>query len=201
MTMSAKVRSVERLFKSLDKRIHQFQSTTRLQCAPGCGKCCQKPDIEASVLEFLPFAYHFYHENDFATVMKFVEAPESRICKLFKPLVIESEKGFCGNYNNRGLICRLFGYSALRDKSGKPTMFTCSIIKSSPEYPETLAKLSDGLKIPFTADYYKRLSQIDYGLANELLPVNAAIRRAIQQVVQYYTYRPKMKPGNLKKDG
>jgi hypothetical protein len=185
----------------LDKRIEQFQRNTRLQCASGCGKCCLKPDIEASVLEFLPFAYHFYHENDFETVMKFVEAPESRICKLFKPLVIESEKGFCGNYDYRGLICRLFGYSAMRDKANKPTMFTCSIIKSAPEYDEALVKLAKGLKVPYTADYYKRLSQIDYGLANEMLPINAAIRRAIQEVVHYYTYRPEIKPGKLQRAG
>ena len=58
-----KVRAVEQVFENLDREISTFQSWSGLHCAWGCGKCCFKPDIEATILEFLPFAHYLYTQN------------------------------------------------------------------------------------------------------------------------------------------
>ena len=34
-----------------------FQKETKLGCIAGCGKCCSTPEIDASPLEFLPWAF------------------------------------------------------------------------------------------------------------------------------------------------
>jgi hypothetical protein len=39
------------------------------------------------------------------------------------------------------------------------------------------------------------LSQIDYRLGTLILPINQALKRAIEEVLQYYAYRPF--PGGL----
>ena len=63
MDLLEKIKAVEEEFQNLDREISSFQSWSGLGCKVGCGKCCFKPDIEATVLEFLPFA-QYLHEQD-----------------------------------------------------------------------------------------------------------------------------------------
>jgi hypothetical protein len=65
LTLPEKVQGVEAVFEQLDNEIASFQGWSGLHCKFGCGKCCFKADIEATVLEFLPFAYYL-HQNDLA---------------------------------------------------------------------------------------------------------------------------------------
>ncbi|MDQ3534847.1 MAG: YkgJ family cysteine cluster protein, partial [Bacteroidota bacterium] len=60
MSIREIVSQVEDVFIELDLDIAKFQQETGLGCIRGCGECCKKPDIEATVLEFLPLAYHLY---------------------------------------------------------------------------------------------------------------------------------------------
>jgi hypothetical protein len=60
MAIELKVRQVEELFELLEKEITAFKSETSLHCLAGCGKCCSTPDIDASPLEFLPWALHYF---------------------------------------------------------------------------------------------------------------------------------------------
>ena len=60
MAIEQKVRQVEELFDRLEKEIKAFKSETNLHCLSGCGKCCSKPNIDASPLEFLPWAFHLF---------------------------------------------------------------------------------------------------------------------------------------------
>ncbi len=61
--LEEKVKSVEAVFEKLDAQIAKFQLWSSLHCEFGCGKCCFKPDIEATMLEFLPFALHLFKSN------------------------------------------------------------------------------------------------------------------------------------------
>lgn len=60
MSILQKVSKVEILFNDLDLEINSFQIATKLSCLPGCGKCCTHNQIDASPLEFLPWAYHIF---------------------------------------------------------------------------------------------------------------------------------------------
>ena len=77
MTLPEKVKAVERVFEELDTEIALFQSTTSLHCNWGCGKCCFKPDIEATILEFLPFALYLYQQHRALDWLKFTTAGRS----------------------------------------------------------------------------------------------------------------------------
>jgi hypothetical protein len=63
MELGEKVRAIEEVFEKLDQEIASFQSWSGLHCAWGCGKCCYKADIEATILEFLPFAHYLYQQD------------------------------------------------------------------------------------------------------------------------------------------
>lgn len=188
MTVPEKALAVAEVFDELDARIAAFQADTTLHCKFGCGKCCFKPDIEASVLEFLPFALYL-HQNKLAEHwLKKLESAEDTLCLILNPT--QSGAGLCSEYKHRGLICRLFGYSARTNKYGNKEMVTCQIIKTeqSNAYQTTVDKI-DAIDIPVMNLVYMQLHAIDFELAQRFYPINQAISQAIETVLQYYAYR------------
>ncbi|GGW27892.1 hypothetical protein [Arenibacter certesii] len=193
MTIEYRVRAVEELFAGLDKEIAAFQSETGLGCKAGCGKCCTHAEVEASPLEFLPWAFHVFLNGKAEATLEELKLNKSAICHLYRPLtVIDQNSGRCGDYVYRGLICRLFGYGANRDKFGELRLATCKIIKEGQveNYSNAVEALKKGLYVPVFTDYYMRLNQIDFKLGNSILPINKAMKVALEEVLQYFAYRP-----------
>ncbi|WP_339917645.1 YkgJ family cysteine cluster protein [Yeosuana marina] len=201
MSVEAKVRLVEGLFEQLDSEISEFQNKTQIHCLAGCGKCCTNPTIEASPLEFLPWAFHLFLNGKAEDTLKILNTKEHQdLCHIYNPLnLVDSTLGNCNNYKYRGLICRLFGYATSRDKYGQQRLVTCKIIKENQQnlYQDTVEAISKGLYVPIFTDYYMQLSQIDFHMSNIIVPINKALKLAIEEVLQYYAYRPF--PGGLDK--
>lgn len=188
MTLPEKIEAVERLFAELDERIAHFQQNSGLFCPSGCGKCCFKPDIEATVLEFLPFAWHMYKAGTAEMWYEKVKSVHDAICVILNPQ--QQGQGLCSEYPHRGLICRLFGYSARHNKYGRPELITCSIIREEASYSRTVKAMEEGsMDVPFMRDYYMQLQGIDPVLSAERLPINQAIARALESVMAYMAYR------------
>ncbi len=198
MAIELKVRLVEELFDRLDTEITDFKSETKLNCLSGCGKCCSKPDIDASPLEFLPWAFHLFLNGKAEETLLELNNSSISTCHIYRPLaLLEEYNGSCSNYKYRGLICRLFGYAASRDKYGELRLATCKIIKEDQleNFNNTEEAISKGLYVPIFTDYYMQLAQIDYRMGVTLLPINQALKMAIEEVLHYYAYRPF--PGGL----
>ena len=192
MSLYRKVRAVERVFESLERDVATFQTSTGMKCVSGCGLCCKKPDIAATTLEFLPLAYHLYREGKAYQWFEELTSEDSLpICKAFRPFLNTEDKGFCGHYKYRGLVCRLFGFAAMLDKEGIPRLITCKTIKSElPElYSSALLHVAEQKPVPIMRNYYFRLSAIDSDLGRNLLPINKAIIEALKIVLSYYSYR------------
>ena len=193
MSIEHKVRLVEVLFDRLEKEIAVFQSETHLHCIAGCGKCCSTPEIDASPLEFLPLAFHLFLNGEAEDMLLQLQQKSDSNCHLYSPLsFIDRNMGSCSDYRYRGLICRLFGYAASRDKYGQLRLATCKIIKEGQQenYNNAEEAISKGLCVPIFTDYYMQLSQIDNRLATTLLPINQALATVIEEVLYYYAYRP-----------
>lgn len=193
MSIIRKVKAVERVYQRLDQEIAKFQSNTGLSCMAGCGACCQKADIEATVLEFLPFAYYAFMQDKAEETLEKLKSHPSSICHLLKMTVVGSSAGLCSDYVYRGLICRLFGYAAARDKYGNLRLVTCSKIKEqqAQKYAESIEKIKAGMEVPVMSQHYSRLSSIDQELTRKFYPINVAMEKAIEMVLHYYAYRPK----------
>jgi uncharacterized protein len=86
----------------------------------------------------------------------------------------------------------LFGYGASKDKFGELRLATCKIIKEGQveNYEASKLAMANGLYVPIFTDYYMNLSQIDFALGNKIVPINKALKLAIEEVLQYYAYRP-----------
>ncbi len=191
MSIERRVQLVEKLFYQLEQEIAQFQKSSGLGCVSGCGKCCTYPQVEASPLEFLPWAFHLFLNGEAEKMLGSLNESDSSTCLIYKPLSI-IDNGRCGNYKFRGLICRLFGFGANSDKYGNLRLATCKIIKEgqSESYNSAAEAINKGLYVPVFTDYYMQLNQIDYNLGNLIMPINKALKRALEVVLQYYAYRP-----------
>ena len=190
MSIYAKVRAVETVFRRLEKELASFQHQSGMYCLPNCGKCCTKPDINATVLEFLPLAYHLFKKGEALSWYERLKEDAGPVCTVLSAFRAAGDRGFCSQYAHRGLICRLFGFSAQRDKHGVAKLVTCQTIKTElPVEYEKGVGLAEANQIVFMRDYYYRLNSIDPRLGSEFLPINQAIRKALETVMAYYSYR------------
>jgi Fe-S-cluster containining protein len=191
MSIAAKVIEVEALFEIVDIEIKSFQDTTKLSCIQGCGKCCTHSEVDASPLEFLPWAYQLFLSGDANHVLEQLSNCKSSICHIYQPFgLIEEGAGSCSNYLFRGLICRLFGYGATTDKYGKLRLATCKLIKENQVvvFKNAEKLIEDGIPVPVFTHYYLRLMQIDFQLGKTIVPINLALKLAIEEVLHYYSY-------------
>ena len=192
MSIVTKVEEIEVLFSQLEIELKTFTETTHLFCNAGCGKCCTNPTMEASPLEFLPWAFHLFKIGEAENVLEKLNHHSNPICFNYNPISdSDLHSGSCNTYKYRGLVCRLFGYGATRDKFAQLRLATCSIIKEqqTDNYNKTNDAINNGLSVPIFTDYYMKLSQIDFRLGNVYVHINKALQLAIEEVLQYYAYR------------
>lgn len=191
MSVISKVKAVEKVFNALDVEIKSFQQVSKIHCLAGCGKCCFKPDIEATPLEFLPLAFDLFLTKRIDEVYEELSTTKKAYCHLFQPKPLSFDQGSCGQYVHRGLICRLFGYSAYKNSSVKRKYVTCKPIRES--QGEQVEAVNESLKltgkIPMMSDYYYQIRSIDPELGTNRYPINEAIKKAIEYVLGYYAYR------------
>lgn len=172
------IQALETLNERLDNEIGEFKNETEMDCLPGCGECCLFPEIEATVLEFLPLAYHIYKDGKAAEYLSRDFSPDAP-CILFRKKRGAEDWG-CTLYPYRGMICRLFGFSATLSKEGKPVLATCKHIKKAwPGYQKAMENAS---YIPILRNYYNDLRDINPRLGDSFYPINEAIKRALELV-------------------
>lgn len=189
LTLEEKAAEVERVLAKLDQEIATFQDWSTLHCQWGCGKCCFKPDIEATILEFLPFALFLYQQGQAEEWWNRLNSTTESICLILNPS--SQSQGLCSQYKHRGLICRLFGYSARTNKYGARELVTCQIIKTeqSDAFERASLEIAGEGQVPVMSQFYMQLHAIDFELTREFYPINIAIRKAVETVLQYFAYR------------
>ena len=185
MYLTKKIKAVEKAFRQLGAHISRFKKESNLNCVANCGACCSKPDIEATVMEFLPAAYFLYLTGEYNVVLNTIAAKQDNACIFYMPF---ARGGYCSNYQYRGLVCRLFGFSVSTDKQGAPVLVTCKPIKSSTD----INKIKHTLRhAPEMSAYYLKLFGIDPKLTTHYFPINQAIKKALDMVLMHFQYTKK----------
>lgn len=195
MSLYKKVLAVNRIYKLLEIDAKKFKKKCKIECEFGCGECCINEHIEASILEFIPLAYNLFKNGRAYSEYKRLKENKSKLCQNLQINSSEKKIVTCKEYENRGLICRLFGYSAVSDKNENPVFATCKIIKENfhEQYLQIIENKETLNIIPKNTNYYYQLSSIDVELGSEFYPVNEAILKALEVVLSYYSYRKKPK--------
>lgn len=197
MNLREKSQEVRTLFNDLDLEIKAFLDASQLGCVAGCGKCCANPKVNASVLEFLPLAFDLYEKGKAEAALEFLEnSTDQDFCMVYKSFSKDGALGFCSDYHNRGLICRLFGSSNRTNKDGKKEIITCKIIKTEKQsqFEYAASAVNDEMPIPSSSGTYRKLNNIDSGLAEQQMPINQAIKEALERVLTYTFYTENQEP-------
>lgn len=192
------VLAVENVYSELDQHLALTTQTTGMKCVNLCNVCCNNTGITASPIEFYPLAASIYKSgkiNEFLILLD--QSDELGYCVLFSPDAFEKGNWGCLNYKNRGLICRLFGFGYRLNRDGLPQLVTCKVMKNS--CPEAVAKANQlGISsiddVPLFRNYSMQLYSIDPDLSLNQLPINQAIRIAIEKL--YFSYTIGMEPEN-----
>jgi len=141
-------------------------------------------------VEFLPLALTWLDEGVLWERYEALQKRSDATCFAFRPHITQYG-GLCNAYLQRGLICRLFGYSARINKEGQKELVTCKVIKEG-QAPAIEKSQWHPKSIPVMTHYYSRMASIDLQL-NDRLPINQAMMKAIETVGAYYAYRRRRK--------
>ena len=182
------VEEVEKVFAELDAHLNQTAGVSGLKCPDFCGACCRKTDIEASPIEFMPLAAWLYKNGKVDEFLERLDNPKHPWCACFDPEASAKGEWGCQYYENRGLICRLFGFGFRLNREGLPVLVTCKIMKCSQSAAVSKAGEMAGAhpdEMPVFSNYFMRLLAIDPDLAVPQMPINEAIRRAIEKLYFY----------------
>ncbi|WP_420933980.1 YkgJ family cysteine cluster protein [Alteromonas sp. A081] len=202
------------VYQELSVEFGSYQRSQGLGCIEKCGACCNKPDIEVSPLEMLPYALHLFDSGQAEQVYNELEAYSGFACKQYQRLSLDGNEGYCGIYEYRPGICRMFGAAGYKTKQGEATLSVCKPIKNAvPEKYATaliaingagdaasnrsssdlasnsaLNSMASRLKPPMIAEGRQRLVQLDYELGEKLMSINSALRYVLEKIltVSYY---------------
>jgi Fe-S-cluster containining protein len=165
-----------KLYEEMAETFSDYQSQSGLHCLKNCGRCCLNPDIEASPLEMFPLALKVYDEGKLDEWLHKLENNSQSHCVLYVPTGIEGE-GRCGFYSERPAVCRMFGVAGTFDKHREVRLSICKYIKENqPIVPEV------NTSTPLIPEWSSKLMTLDPELVQKKLPINIALKEALQRI-------------------
>ena len=208
------------VYHSLSQEFSAYQSSQSLNCVEKCGACCNKPDIEVSPLEMLPFALHLFDTGQAEQVFDELQSYSGFACKQYQRLSLDGIEGYCGIYEYRPGLCRMFGAAGYKTKSGEATLSVCKTIKQAvpDKYAAALITIqpqradafkqpltediaansaiqSTAIKPPMLAEGRQRIAQIDYELGDKLMPINDALCFMLEKILTLSFYAQSIDSG------
>lgn len=182
------VSQVMNLYAEIDQSVAEFQLKSGLRCPAGCGVCCPNADVQVSILEMLPMAHEILTRGEAAEWLARIEAqPESGHCVLYKSDPLADAAGHCACYQWRPALCRLFGFASVRSRTGAKMLSVCRHIRQS--NPIAAAAASDlAEQAPAFIHFSTRIHGLDPALANPMIPINEALRHAIERIGLFIAY-------------
>jgi Fe-S-cluster containining protein len=177
---------VRAIYRRLDRRIAAFRRSSGLACLAGCGECCRSTEVEATILELLPLALDLHRRGRTEGVLEPLRGPQfPERCLLFSERALGRFGGHCTEYSRRPLLCRLFGFAAMENREGEPELVACRLIREAE--PTLTAEAAESvvrgrLAAPLMRAYTLAMYRLDPVLGSAVLPINAALKQALERV-------------------
>ena len=172
------------MYQELDLAVAEFAGHTGLACPQGCGHCCNSENVEATVLECVPMAFELFRTFQAELLLKRLEKNrDEKKCVLYRSDYTEAGLWGCSQYRNRTVVCRLFGFAGNRDRAGIPRLAMCRVMKERLLPGKVTEALEDDdLVMPLFSEAGLRITALHPGLGTTRMPVNTALRQALQKV-------------------
>ena len=111
------------------------------------------------------------------------------VCVFYSHKQSNPDAGYCTRYEHRALICRLFGFSTMHDKTGSLHLAACAAIRNQvrPDSLETSggSTLSPGMEI-----YSGQYEDIFGGAFQKKYPINTAMKMAVEKMGYLFDNTP-----------
>ena len=171
-------------YDKIDLCTGEFRDQTGLNCPVGCGNCCESTEVEAAPVELLPLAVMLWETGAEADALTRLEGAATRACVFHRPDELCHGQGRCSIYPWRPLTCRLFGYAAVRLKTGQLEMTICSLVrKLAPGVVLDSARIIESGLVPLVfSDVATEVRNIDWNLGRDVMSINDAALLAIERV-------------------
>ncbi len=174
------IREVQDLYDEIDRSIAAFKLATGLRCRQDCGQCCPGAQIRVAMVEMLPAAAFLLKAGSIDECLHRLSAAGDT-CVGYSPEPLPENGGHCLFYPYRPTVCRLFGFSAMRNRTGILELSTCRPIRQ--DFPEAVSRaealLASEESVPLLTGFSQRL----FGLepSAHLMPINHALAQAIER--------------------
>jgi uncharacterized protein len=179
------VQEIINLLEENETQTRGFAAAVGLSCKAGCGQCCEDPQVETTVTEMLPLAAHVWSKGQAGETLTAIEERKaSGVCVFYQPDPHVPGNGRCRVYDYRPGICRLFGFSAKKDKQASKGLVTCKTIKKEfpKEYAHAELEINKGVDVPLIGVHTLRVYSIDPVYGKELVGINQAVKTAVERV-------------------
>lgn len=175
--------NLQKVYEDMSETFGAYQKSTGLNCLASCGRCCTNPEIEASVLEMIPFALKAHDDGTLDQWLDRLETSQQSHCLFLIPNG-ETGQGYCSSYNERPSVCRMFGVAGTYDKHRNIKLSICKHIK---EAHSTDVQIDES--IPLIPLWSAKLAALDPNLITKKIPINLAMKEALQKVALYAQYQ------------
>lgn len=187
--LSERLESVAYVYKRADAAVERFIKTSKVSCPFGCGSCCESfvPDIlPVEALYLATFIAASDKASAYTLAASGMHARKRSDGRVGCPLYNDDSPYHCTVYEARPLVCRMFAFSAVRDKLGNPAFSVCRLGLS-----DSGIRFASGQKLveafgnepPVMAYMGSELASIDPDSAGNRAPLPKALREAIIRVL------------------
>lgn len=171
---------IVQLYQELDQITCDVSNLFSVKCPDGCGECCNtaSKNIEVTITQMLPLCVYLFQENTYQLWLD--KAPKDNC--LFYETKSNHNNGCCALYEYRPLVCRLFGYSFIKNKYGAIVPVACSTLKKQYNAKNELTAINTDC-FPLINAFSLQLMTIDPLLSSKRYAINDAFAEAMEYVI------------------
>lgn len=189
------------LYHKIQASQADWYKKTKAVCPEGCGECCRnfEPDLLESEAVYMA-VWLLEHQNKTAQKVMAGEFPfpKNKGC----PFWDEQSPFHCTIYEGRAFICRLFGASGFRSKTGETVWKPCKLYPaeklsqlqppfSHRQYTAAELKQITGAELPLMSDFMQQAIEL-----TPEYPRTAPLRKVLPEKIRYIRWVLQMKRQN-----
>jgi Fe-S-cluster containining protein len=174
--------ALDSIYARAENAMNAFRRASGIDCLPGCGECCKgfEPDIRPAEAAYLAA----WLQGPGADKIRLLEnQADAGTCPFFDA----DDPRHCQVYPARFLICRLFGYCAMRGKEGQLDFSLCFALDRTGRFPRkrwNADQLETAFKAlpPIMSDFGSQAAAVDPEGISRPLPVRQAMSVVLDKV-------------------
>jgi Fe-S-cluster containining protein len=136
------------------------------------------------VIELLPAAHELFFRGEAQQWLeRIASVRKTERCVFFQRDPLIPGNGHCQLYMFRPSVCRLFGFTVMKNKDGNRELMTCQRQKKENPFSVKTAQeaISSGMSMPCFDYFFLQITSLEHSLGRQPLPINQALRFALER--------------------